>query len=338
MKNQIFNAFDQIRAEDALIEKTLEGMYSYTEKRERRAFFSQRSLAWILSCTLVLGVGLTSVYSYFTQAFALTVDVNPSIEMTVNCFDRVISVKVFNEEGCEIISAVNVKHMNYADAVDCLLEEEKACGYLEEEGTVLVAVACPKKEKADQVQDCIDTMQAEKPQTVEVIQPKKVAVIEAKKEDMSFGKYQAYLDIHEVAPDVTIEAVKEMSVQDIKTIITGETEAHSGTLTDTSVTPNTPVSTETTDKAVESSADKKPADTEIKLNENSADKKPADTSVKTTENSVDKKPVPADNKLNENSIDKKPADTVDKIPAAAPAATPVVENADKTINEETVVP
>ena len=229
MKDQIFNAFNQIHAEEALIEKTLEGMYTYREKKERRAFFSRRGMALAMSCAMMLCIGVTGWQSYFTPAFLLSVDVNPSIEMSVNRFDRVISTKSYNSEGREVIESVNVKHMNYADAVDCLLEEEKMQGYLEEEGTVLVAVACPKKEKAAQVKETIDIAQAETPQTVAVIQPEKAVFEEAEKLDMSVGKYQAFLDIQEVEPAVTSEEVKEMSVQEIATIMTGDTTTQTGT-------------------------------------------------------------------------------------------------------------
>ena len=229
MKDQIFNAFNQIHAEEALIEKTLEGMYSYREKRSRRAFFSQRGMALAVSFALMLCIGVTGWHTYFAQSFALTVDVNPSIEMTVNHIDRVISAKGLNPEGCEVLEAVSVKHMNYADAVDALLEEEKASGYLEEDGLALVAVACPDKEKAAKAIEHIDTTQADTPQTVVVIEPKKVAVDEAEKHDMSFGKYQAYLDLQEVAPEVTVEEVKEMSVQEIATKMDVAISAQTGT-------------------------------------------------------------------------------------------------------------
>lgn len=301
MKDRIFNAFDQIHAEEALIEKTLEGMYSYNEKKERRAFFSRRTMPLALSLVLMLCIGITGWQVYFTQSFALTVDVNPSIEMTVNRFDRVISTKGFNQEGLEIISSVKVKHMNYVSAVDCLLEEEQASGYLEEEGEVLIAVSCPKKEKAEQVVECIDTMQAEKPQHVQVIQPKKTAIVEAEKEDMSFGKYQAYLDIHEVNPEVTVETVKEMSVQDIKTIMSGDAETQAGTVdssasaskepafdgsnaaTQSSVSPTSttnPDSTNTDNSTAGNTNNKKPADGAPKDKDSVSEKKPVDSAGK----------------------------------------------------------
>lgn len=234
MKDRIFNAFDQIHAEEALIEKTLEGMYSYRAKKERRAFFSRRGMALATSFALMLCIGVTGWQSYFTEAFALTVDVNPSIEMSVNRFDRVISTKGFNSEGEEVISSVDVKYMNYADAIDSVLEEEKKQGYLEDDGEVLVAVVAPKKEKAVQVKETIDTAQAAKPQNVVVVQPKKAAVKEAQKHDMSAGKYQAYLDIQEVSPEVTVDEVKEMPVKEIATIMKNET----GTSTETAKTPS----------------------------------------------------------------------------------------------------
>ena len=222
MKDQIFNAFHQIHAEEALIEKTLEGMYSYRKKKERRVFFFRRGMAFAVSFAVMLCVGVTGWQAYFTEAFALTVDVNPSIEMGVNRFDKVISMKGFNLEGEQVLSSVDLKYKDYADAVDLLLEEEKTIGYLDEDGEVLIAVSSPKKEKVKQVKKRIDATQKETTQQVRVIQSKESIVEEAEKHDMSFGKYQAYLHIQEVAPEVTVEEVKVMTVKDMTAIIEGE--------------------------------------------------------------------------------------------------------------------
>ena len=325
MKDRIFNAFDQIHAEEALIEKTLEGMYSYREKKERRAFFSRRGMALATSFVLMLCIGVTGWQSYFTEAFALTVDVNPSIEMSVNRFDRVISTKGFNPEGEEVISSVDVKYMNYTDAIDFVLEEEKTQGYLEDDGEVLVAVVAPKKEKAVQVKETIDTAQAEKPQNVVVVQPKKAAVKAAQKYDMSAGKYQAYLDLQVIVPEVTVEEVKEMPVKEIATIMKNEangssdsgktpssestqsaasadtssgttthTNAGSGTATgsetnaNTRATPNKGTDTNTNTRATPNSTDKKPA---VNTNNNSTDKN----------TSSEKKPVGSENNNTNNN-------------------------------------
>lgn len=323
MKDRIFNAFDQIHAEEALIEKTLEGMYSYREKKERRAFFSRRGMALATSFALMLCIGVTGWQSYFTEAFALTVDVNPSIEMSVNRFDRVISTKGFNPEGEEVISSVDVKYMNYTDAIDFVLEEEKTQGYLEDDGEVLVAVVSPKKEKAVQVKETIDTAQAEKPQNVVVVQPKKAAVKEAQKHDMSAGKYQAYLDLQVVVPEVTVEEVKEMPVKEIATIMKNEAngssdsgktpssestqsaasaDTSSGTSTHTNAGSGTATGSET--NANTSATPNKGTGTNTGATPNSTDKKPA---VNTNNNSTDKntssekKPVGSENNNTNNN-------------------------------------
>ena len=324
MKDQIFNAFNQIHAEEALIEKTLEGMYSYREKRSRRAFFSQRGMALAVSFAMMLCIGVTGWQSYFTQAFALTVDVNPSIEMTVNHFDRVISAKGFNAEGLEVISAVNVKHMNYADAVDCLLEEQKREGFLEDDGTVLVAVACPKEKKAAQVKEVIDTAQAETSQTVAVVQPEKAVVVEAEKHDMSFGKYQAYLDIQEVEPAVTTEEVKEMSVQEIASIVsdttqTGSAIAAAGGSQSSSSHTKEPVSAPV-DASTSASTSNPGKDTGTNANTSASPNAGTNANTSATPNSStnsssggsDKKPVTNSNNGTDSSTDKKPADTGNK--------------------------
>ena len=48
-------------------------------------------------------------------------DINPSIELSVNRFDRVIAVTGFNEDGQVLSRELDVKYKDYAQAVEQVL-------------------------------------------------------------------------------------------------------------------------------------------------------------------------------------------------------------------------
>ncbi|MEG2212985.1 MAG: hypothetical protein RRY35_03705, partial [Clostridiales bacterium] len=57
--------------------------------------------ALAVCCLLVCGLS-GGAYAYLTPAYYVSMDVNPSVEYTLNTFDRVLSVHAVNEDGQEI--------------------------------------------------------------------------------------------------------------------------------------------------------------------------------------------------------------------------------------------
>ena len=53
-------------------------------------------------CLMVLCFGWAGYNIYYTPITVISVDINPSVELGVNRFDRVISVSAFNSEADEI--------------------------------------------------------------------------------------------------------------------------------------------------------------------------------------------------------------------------------------------
>ena len=226
MKNKIYTVFDQIHAEDALKQKTEESVFEYIHQHKRQSVFPRKRLFVFSAVLLCMCIGFTSHQFFFKEAFALSVDVNPSIELGINRLDKVISVQGYNTEGEEIISAVNIKYANYDEAIDCIVEEERRCGYLVDNDEVSITVDCPKEEKFQEINDRISTCKIQEKQTVSIDQCQNDTVEEAHKNGMSFGKYKATLQLQEVNPCVTIEDAKDMSMKDIKAMTNGETSLH----------------------------------------------------------------------------------------------------------------
>ena len=246
MKNRIYSAFDQIHAEDALKQKTMKSVLKNIEKRERRLFV-RRKYAYALSAIMLfLCVGLGSHQLYFTEVFALSVDVNPSIELGINRFDRVISVDGYNEDGEQILSSVDAKYKNYKDAVDCIVEEEQRQGYLVKNDEVSITVNCSEDEKYQEVKDTISTCQIQEQQEVLVEKCPEETVTKAHDYGLSFGKYQAFQKLQEVKPEVTVDEVKTMTMNEIKTA-TLESSDVVETPTDSSIAASSSGNTESVD-------------------------------------------------------------------------------------------
>lgn len=105
-------------------------------------------LAGTAAAALVfLGSG---AYAYAMPYGIVSLDVNPSIEYTINRFDRVLSVTGINDDGRDILSEIDNKsilHKNIETAVEATIEQIEADGYLKgNDGNYVVVTANTKKE------------------------------------------------------------------------------------------------------------------------------------------------------------------------------------------------
>jgi hypothetical protein len=78
---------------------------------------------------LVLGIGY-GAYSYTLPYSYVDVDINPSIELTVNVFDRIIKAEALNNDGKKVLNNSNLKNTRLEAGVSQLLNIAVEQGYL----------------------------------------------------------------------------------------------------------------------------------------------------------------------------------------------------------------
>lgn len=107
MQEQFNEAFDAIEASDELVEMTthvvLASMRNPQDVKRRNRWGLMTAVA--MACLLFVG---SSAMLYFTPTAVVSVDINPSLEMEINRFDRVMDVNGYNEDGIALAKALNV--------------------------------------------------------------------------------------------------------------------------------------------------------------------------------------------------------------------------------------
>ena len=99
---------------------------------------------------LLLGVGS---WSFFAPVTYVSLDVNPSIEYSVNRYNLVLSVNAVNGDGEEIIDTLHLKYHTVEDAVKQTVQEISAQGYFggSDPASVMLAVASDDPSAAQDV-------------------------------------------------------------------------------------------------------------------------------------------------------------------------------------------
>lgn len=89
-------------------------------------------------------------YAYYTPYGTVSLDVNPSIEYTINRFDRVLDVTGINDDGDDILFGLDTKSLinrNIETAIEDTIEQIDAEGYFsDEDGNYVVLTANTKEE------------------------------------------------------------------------------------------------------------------------------------------------------------------------------------------------
>ncbi|MDS0528228.1 hypothetical protein NNC19_21305 [Clostridium sp. SHJSY1] len=101
-------------------------------------------------------VGLTTVgggvaYAYNTPYSYVSLDVNPSIEYSVNIFDKVIDANAVNEDGEAILSNIDIENEPIEEAIKNTVSEISKQGYIKdgEIGGIVISTSSENDNRAE---------------------------------------------------------------------------------------------------------------------------------------------------------------------------------------------
>ena len=205
MNNKIKNAFDRIHAEDELKNSTIEYINS---KRKIRSFSYKKFVPALAAFIFVLAACIFGYKIYNTTTEIISIDVNPSLELGINRFDKVISVTGYNQDGIELAQKIDVQNLNYKVAVEKILSIDFSADSL-----FSVTVAGRDSKRKNNVLSNLESISVEDKVLVDSATEEEVKC--AHEVGMSFGKYKAYKKLSELNNEITTDEIKDMSMRDI---------------------------------------------------------------------------------------------------------------------------
>lgn len=205
MTERIKSAFDTIHADEELKQRTRDYLTRTVYGKKRQAAPVRRALPALAAC-LLLVLCLGGSYLYFTPTAYISVDINPSLELGVNRFDRVVSVEPYNEDGRVLAEALDLKYLDYRDALEQITTDSEMEGYLQD-GVLSLTVAGESEAQCGEIYQAMEAC-AFAGGIFDVTSAIPRLWREAHSHGMSVGKYQAYLILREFDPDVTAEEVQ----------------------------------------------------------------------------------------------------------------------------------
>lgn len=218
MNNALRNLFGPIRAEEDLKDRTRAFLAERTRGYTKRAAAKRRYPAHAAVCACLALVLLGGRWLYFTPTAEISIDINPSIELSVNRFDRVISVTGFNEDGRELSHELHVTYKNYAQAVEQILHHESITALLSAGEVMEITVAGPDRQQSAELLSGVKTCTAGQG-NINCYSARPEEAAAAHEAGLSCGKYRAFLELQRLDPDITPEAVQGMTMREIRDMI-----------------------------------------------------------------------------------------------------------------------
>lgn len=216
MYDEIRDAFGQIHATDKMKQSVSEYL---TEKKRRtwKASGNFRPYALISACAiLLLCFGIGNWYFFGMPVAYVSVDVNPSVELTLNRRNRVMNAEGRNRDGEMVLKNVHLEGKDYLEAVELLMESEAMQSYLAENEKPTVTVASAKADEllSGLENSVIATHYQGMCRSAEI-----ETVASAHDCGMSLGKYQIYQLLAQFGAGLTTDDCQRISMCQLQQLL-----------------------------------------------------------------------------------------------------------------------
>ncbi len=132
-------------------------LYDIKEVRQpRSAPRVIRRVVAVAAAVIILAVGSMAT-AYAIPYGTVSLEGDPSIEYTINCFDYVIGFKALNDDGDAVLNEIDessLRHHRIEDAIDTTVRQMEKDGYPDaENGSVAINVNTPDNDRTDRMKD-----------------------------------------------------------------------------------------------------------------------------------------------------------------------------------------
>lgn len=196
---------------------------SIPTKKKIRVITSLRAKIALAACAVLTALGIGGgAYAYQTPVAYVGIDINPSIELGVNYFDRVVSAEGDNADGQDILSEINVVGMTYEEALASLNDSLMNKGYLTANAAVAVTVMCDDDSRYSNLEETSQRCFSSAGQGVHCSRATSAEHHEAHESGLGMGKYLAWRSLVDAGVDISADDVAHMTMSELRALAAQE--------------------------------------------------------------------------------------------------------------------
>lgn len=210
------------KTEEYLMEN-LTSMPSAAKQTKAKSLFAKRVIAAACAVALLCTASIGAYAFYETPTSYLSLDINPSVELGVNPFGKVVSAMAYNNDGKTILDGQNVSGSDVKDAVNTLVKSAAQKGFVANDGSTVIAVTSETDndstaaELEDAAEQGADSAVKAEGKTA-AVQKENVALErrdEARKLGITPGKLNLIQKLQALDPSITVDQYKDAKVTEI---------------------------------------------------------------------------------------------------------------------------
>ncbi len=208
-------ALEAIKPDERLIYDTQVLLRSKGRKKK----FSLNKLVLAACMPVILGLLFISIYIYNLPVSFISVDVNPSLELGINRFDRVVAINYYNSDAENLIPKKEIYLRKPDEAIDAIMASLGRDGYLSVSNATVIAIAVNCEEPSDSdklLAECTRNLNNYvKPISIVQYTADDEFKAEADRLSISFGKLKLIKMIQQLDKSATIKDLQSDSVASI---------------------------------------------------------------------------------------------------------------------------
>lgn len=195
--------------------------------KHRRRF--QKLFYAIAACLILTTIGVFGGWLYFTPTAFVAIDVNPSIELSVNRFDYVISEHGINDDGISLLNEISMVGKPYSSAIENLVTSQAFSPYTTEESYVEVNISCDDQNQTQKLVAAstasLDTLPGEAVCYIADDEEWDAAHLDG----IGLGRYRIIQELLSLDPSLSLEDCSKMSMGEIRSLIASITSEANAT-------------------------------------------------------------------------------------------------------------
>lgn len=194
------------------------------EKRSTSLFSKKRFIPIIAGAALAFTICIGMIGLYNENFQTIYIDVNPSVALKLNRFDRVIGVEFLNDDAKNLLSDVKLVGADATAAVQTVISACDSAGYVKEDSQIYISASAKEEQKSEKLlkklKGSTENMRDEQKDSysVNTYNAKKGEKKEFEKESLSPAKYNIIKEIIEEEDDYRLEDLKGKSMTELHKI------------------------------------------------------------------------------------------------------------------------
>ena len=170
----------------------------------------------IAACLVLTVLALGGYRVYATPTAYIDVDVNPSIELSVNRFDRVVDVEALNDDGALLLESVGLEHLKAENALSRLVASDAFTEYASSGSFLSISVVSDDEAQALKLEGAgASALKSCRCDGV-CFRVDDRTWREARNAGMGVGRYQAARELMELDPTITLEECSDMTMRELR--------------------------------------------------------------------------------------------------------------------------